>query len=285
VEQLAAMLLDETSTQERTWDQAGLDLAVPPSLSALLAARLDRLAGEERTVIAEASVVGQVFYRGALHQLSPPKIAAELDPSLETLKRKQFITDHESDFLDDLAYAFRHVLIRDAAYEGMLKKTRAELHERFAGWLQSVAGSRVTEFEEILGYHYEQAYRYRVALRPEGPADRSLAMKGAALLSSAGHRAFEHSDLGTTTDLISRALSLLKPGDATRLEPMIHLAEAELERGNLEGAQCVLRDASAAARASGARHLEARARVLQLRLEDLRGYHTSHLSPKDGWMS
>ena len=76
--------------------------------------------------------------------------------------------------------------IRDAAYESIPKEARAELHERFGRWLERSAGERAIEYEEVIGYHLEQAYRYRVELGSVDDAARALARQAAERLGDAG---------------------------------------------------------------------------------------------------
>src|SRR3984893_11665699 len=98
---------------------------------------------------------------------------------LTALIRKELIRPHEA--IED-TFRFRHMLIRDAAYERIPKELRADLHERFAGWLDG----RDEEFEEIVGYHLEQAYRSRVELGPPGEREQRLAGQAAERLSGSG---------------------------------------------------------------------------------------------------
>ena len=91
-----------------------------------------------------------------------------------------------------VAYRFKHILVRDAAYRATTKKLRATLHERYADWLEQRAGDRVGEYHEILGYHLEQAYRYRAEL---GDADATLATRAARHLGAGGERALQRARL------------------------------------------------------------------------------------------
>ena len=142
---------------------------MPPTIQALLAARLDQLDAGERDVLERGAVEGQVFHRGAVAALAPT--AAPVDGELVALVRKDLVRPEPPLLPDDDAYRFRHLLIRDAAYEALPKATRAELHERFADWL-AVNGTALVELDEILGYHLEQAYRYREELGPLDDARR-----------------------------------------------------------------------------------------------------------------
>ncbi len=143
------MLVDDglLRRDDGTWT-ATADLtriAVPPTVHALLAARLDRLEEGERLVIQRGSVEGQVFHRRAVAELSPDEARDDVRSRLLTLTRKELLRPDRPAFPGDEAFRFRHLLIRDAAYEAMSKETRAELHERFAAWLERRAGERGRE--------------------------------------------------------------------------------------------------------------------------------------------
>jgi class 3 adenylate cyclase len=193
VEEMLAMLIDDGLLQRSNgdWVTSGdfESVAVPPTIQALLAARLDRLGSNERAVIERASVEGKVFHRGGVVELSATEARGEVTGHLQTLVRKELVRPDSAALPGEDAFRFRHLLIRDAAYEGMPKELRAELHERFAAWLERVAGNRRSEYEEILGYHLEQAYGYRVELAPIDEAVRELGKRASEHLESAGRRA------------------------------------------------------------------------------------------------
>ena len=98
-----------------------------------------------------------------MESLVPDSVSPKVEASLRGLERKELIRPDEATFAGQDAYRFQHILIRDAAYHGLLKRTRAELHERFVDWLEQIASDRVMEFEEIRGYHLEQAYVIRIS--------------------------------------------------------------------------------------------------------------------------
>ena len=155
-------------------------MTVPPSISALLTARLDRLGATDRAVIACGAVIGQVFYRGAIEELVPDSIRAAVGPSLRSLSRKELVAfDETTRFAGQEAFRFLHIMIRDAAYQGLLKRSRAELHEGFVEWLERVAPDRLLEYEEICGPHLEQAVLIRAELGPVNEAIRRLGQRGA----------------------------------------------------------------------------------------------------------
>ena len=128
---------------------------------------------------------------------------------LATLVRKELIRSTSPTFPDDEGFRFRHLLIRDAAYEALPKATRAELHERFAEWL---SGHDLVESDEIVGYHLEQAHRYRAELDGSDAALDGLARRASACLAAAGRGALERGDFNAGRSLFGRATSLLAGG-------------------------------------------------------------------------
>ena len=119
--------------------ESGEEVAVPPTIQALLAARLDQLGAAERGVLERGAVEGQVFHRTAVVALARRRPGRRSSSSRSCARTS---CGPSSRLLpDDDAYRFRHLLIRDTAYEALPKATRAELHERFADWL-AVKGTR-----------------------------------------------------------------------------------------------------------------------------------------------
>jgi class 3 adenylate cyclase len=229
-EELLAMLVDEKRLvrDAERWVAAGDlgDLHIPQEINAFLAARLERLPEGERTLLVRGSVEGALFHYGALRELSPELSESSLHRDLATLVRRDLIRPDRANFSGDDAYRFRHILIRDAAYDSLSKTTRAELHERFAEWLERAAGPRIREFEEIVGYHLEQAYLCR---RDIGSADEELRRLGATAserLESAGRRALARSDLPAAIQLLGRASDprIVDEGRRARLLPELGAA-------------------------------------------------------------
>ena len=159
LEQMLALLAEGEAGRE--------EIRLPPAIQALLAARLDRLEPEERQSLECASIEGEIFHVGAVAELSQLGVQEAAGARLLSLVRKELIRPEGAVLPGEEAFRFRHALIRDAAYEAVPKERRAELHERYAGWLeQEVLGDRVADAEGFLGYHLEQAYRYRAELGP-----------------------------------------------------------------------------------------------------------------------
>jgi class 3 adenylate cyclase/tetratricopeptide (TPR) repeat protein len=254
VEQVLSMLIDDQLLQRDNghWVPTAdlTTIPIPPTIHALLAARLDRLGGEERQVIERAAVVGKVFYQSAVSELAPEPIRPAVGGHLMTLVRKEFIRPDRSDILRETAFRFRHILIRDAAYASMPKETRAQLHEAFAGWLQRVAGERSPEFDEILGYHLEQAFGYREELGNVDERARTLALRAADHLEAAGRRALSRSDLAAGQVLLTRAVALLPAQDPRRLTLLLDIGWALVELGEFARADEVINEVREAARAA-----------------------------------
>ena len=159
--------------------------ACPDTVQAVLAARLDRLGEDELAVLQRAAVIGQVFWWGAVADLSPPEEVGAVAGHLQALVRKGLIKPDARTFAGEDGFRFGHILIRDAAYDSMPKRSRAELHERFAGWAEDHAGEGA-ELDEIIGHHLEQAYRFRVELGARGEEEDRLAGRAADRLCGQG---------------------------------------------------------------------------------------------------
>jgi predicted ATPase len=263
-EELLAELIDDglLRPDENRWVAAEqlVDLPIPPTIHALLAARLERLPDDERALLARASVEGAVFHSGAVDALAPAAIAPEVDRSLTSLVRRDVIRPDRSSFPEQDAFRFRHALIRDAAYRSVAKETRAYLHVRFADWLEQTAGSRLREFEEILGYHLERAHQLWADLGLAGTEEPAVAARAAEHLESAGRRALARGDRTGTVNLLERAAGLHV--DAARLAKLLpDLGAALIEAGRLADAERVLSEGASAAAAAGDEGAAAQVRV------------------------
>jgi tetratricopeptide (TPR) repeat protein len=197
------LFLEEMAALAR---EAGGVIEVPPSIQALLQARLDTLDDGERAVIERGAVEGHVFHRGAVTALAPEESRADVPQRLAALVRKELVRPDRALIATEDAFRFRHLLIRDTAYEALPKSTRAELHERVADWLD--ANAALVEQHEIVGYHFEQAAGYRRELDPRDPSAATLARRAAERLGSAGRTALGRGDLAATENLLRRALKL-----------------------------------------------------------------------------
>jgi tetratricopeptide (TPR) repeat protein len=243
VEQFLSMLIDDGRLRPGpgAWvlDLGEAELAMPPTISALLTARIDRLDPSERAVAERGAVIGTTFYRGAVEELAPEPMRDQVGPLLLDLTGKRLVRPADEFFANEETFQFRHALIGEAAYNGLLKRARAELHERFADWLERVTVARQLELEEILGYHLEQAYRYRSELGPLDPEGQTLAVRAAQRLAAAGRRAFARGDMPAASNLLGRAVALLPETNVERQSLQCDLAEALLDLGELAEAERV----------------------------------------------
>ena len=232
-EQLVAMLAESDGDSELA--------ELPPTIQALLAARLDRLEPLERDVLERASVVGKDFWPSAVVALNG---GAPVGATLLDLVRRELVEPAASMVPGEDGFSFRHALIRDAAYASAPLRRRAAHHERFAGWLAS--GSFGEEFEEIRGYHLEQAVRLRRELGVDDEHTDVLAGEAYALLAQSGRRAYARGDAPAARTMIERALAL----DGSDLELRRLLAQTFWDSGETERAveqlEAVVADAAAA---------------------------------------
>jgi class 3 adenylate cyclase/tetratricopeptide (TPR) repeat protein len=270
LEELLAALVEEGRLRRHDgqWVAADLaDLGIPPSIQALLTARLDRLEEPERAVLERAAVAGQVFDQSAVVALSPPSVRAEVPARLQALVRRELLRPAPARLAGDQGFQFRHLLLRDATYDSIPKQARAELHELFAVWGERTAGARLREIEEIIGYHLEQAWRYRVELGIADERNQRLAGAAARRLGSAGRRALGRGDLPAASKLLERAVSLLPAGDPGGLELLVELADVLVSTGEFARAESVLGQVAAAAADRGDERLATHASVARLRME------------------
>jgi class 3 adenylate cyclase len=205
------LFLEEIEALAREADGA---VQVPPTIRALLQARLDLLNDTERTVIERGAVEGKVFHRGSVTALAPPAARDSVPHQLVALVRKELIRPDHSQITGDEAYRFRHLLIRDTAYDALPKAVRAELHESFADWVESVPA--LLEQDEIIGYHLERAAQYLRELGSDDSRVARLSTRAGSRLSTAGMAAYERGDLHAVCTLLGRALALLPPGSQRR---------------------------------------------------------------------
>jgi class 3 adenylate cyclase len=268
IEETLRMLVDDGALERSNgrWAVAAdlSGIAIPPTIHALLAARLDRLGDEERGVIERAAVAGRVFSWGAVAELSPADRRARVIVCLQSLARKELIRPDYSATWEDEAFRFTHILIRDAAYGAIPKARRAVLHERMAEWVRRQAAGRVGQFEEIVGYHLEQARRALLELGPVAQRAERLGRLASEALAAAGGRAFGRGDMPAAVNLLSRAASLLPEHDPDRLQISLQLAFALHQTGDFATLRTVLEEAERSAQAAGDAGLRTHAYILRL---------------------
>jgi class 3 adenylate cyclase/tetratricopeptide (TPR) repeat protein len=255
VEHMLSMLLDDGVLMDAgdrwvaTRDLASIE--VPPTIQALLAARIDRLPDDERGVLEPSSVIGRVFYRTAVERLTGADGTRDVDAHLGALIRKEFIARDIPTFVMGDTYRFGHALTRDATYRGLLKRRRAELHEGFADWVIEQAGSRLPEFDEIVAYHLEQAVLYRLELGPLDDAGAHLALRASSMMETVGLRAFARGDMVAAGSLLRRATALMADDDPRRLGLAVAFTEVLVDLGEFAEATSMLDRAAGVAEGRG----------------------------------
>ena len=284
-EQMISMLIDSgvIHEQDDSWEFAagGENLAVPANVSSLIASRLDRLPPLERGIIERAAVIGLEFETAAVAALATNGGGgADLAPQLSELCGKRLIRAGGAGLRGE-GYQFSHILVRDAAYDRLLKRTRARMHERFADWLIQDSRTRVAEFEEIISYHLEQAFRYRSELGPVDVQARSLGDRAAHHLGVAGSRAIDRGDMPAAASMFQRAAGLLDGAHQDRPRLLLEAGEALTDAGELDAAQAALDAARAGAARLGNDAIERAAELAGLQLR----YTTDAKSAQQGVVS
>jgi tetratricopeptide (TPR) repeat protein len=271
VEQILSMLIDNGTLcwEGGRWLQAdaAAAIAVPPTIHALLAARLDALGRAERATVDGASVIGLEFVRPAVEALAPAPLRSTLDNQLSALVRQRFIAQTRQTERDAV-YRFHHHLVRETVYGGLLKRSRATLHLDFVRWADKVnaESDRALEFEAIMGYHLEQAHRCLSDLGPLDDDGRAIGVDGSNRLASAGRRAFARGDMSAAAGLLRRAAALRAVDDAGRPGLRTELGEVLMEVGDFEEARAVLDATIADAARAGNARVQAAATLLRMRV-------------------
>ncbi len=207
-EEFVRMLIEahELELADGQWRAKGsaADLALPETIQSIVAARIDGLQPAEKTALQQASIIGERF---ALDELLV--LGGELGAAPEALLRKGFFIADRDD-PSGRSLRFKHILIRDAAYAGLTKAERAELHEHFADFQAQTAADRLIEYEEIIGYHLEQAIHHRQQLGLDDERTRALAGRAAQMLGAAGIRALQRGDAVTSNRLLERCAAVYR---------------------------------------------------------------------------
>jgi class 3 adenylate cyclase len=243
--------------------EAGNEVVVPATLKAVLAARIDQLERAERGVLECGAVEGEVFHLASVQALVPA--GSQLTPHLSSLVRRELIRPDRGLLPGEDAFRFCHLLVRDAAYDALPKATRAQLHERFAGWLAEYGPELVTR-DEIGGYHLQQAYHYRVELGDPDEVTRRLGERAAEKLAGAGRRAFARDDYAAAANLLGRALELGIADPRARMPLQLDLNISLSETGHRAEAEALLIDTHEVAGELGDRGIAALALVHHARL-------------------
>jgi class 3 adenylate cyclase len=227
-EEYVRMLADRGFMQEvgGTWRLERTDeLPLPESVQGIIAARLDALAPEEKTLLQDAAVVGKVGWLGALATLGDVEPAA-LERPLHALERRDLLRrERRSTVAGERQYAFRHVLVRDVAYGQLPRAARAKRHQRAAQWLQALAPDRAEDRAELLAHHWQAALQYAQAA---GQDTTALAEPARLALREAGDRALELNAFAAAARWYAAALELWPPQDAERPRLLLRLGQARM---------------------------------------------------------
>ncbi|MEP6681118.1 MAG: adenylate/guanylate cyclase domain-containing protein [Chloroflexota bacterium] len=208
---------------ERVGKAATREQLLPESIQGIIAARLDALPPAEKALLQAASVVGKLFWRGSLEQITGVS-SADLDEPLHALERKEFIgREPRSSVAGEDEYMFRHVLMRDVAYSQIPRAGRAEKHRQAAAWIESLGAERAEDRAEMLVHHYASALEFATAAAQ--PTDELVELAAAAL-RDAGERALGLNAPAAAAGFYARALELVPADHVDRPELLFGRATA-----------------------------------------------------------
>lgn len=274
IEEILAMLADDGMLvrEQETWvlTRAVEEIRIPPTIEAILGARLDRLTEPEREVLAAAAVIGKEFDLAEVDALCAASRdggphSTMLADTLAALLRKQFIERARGGLSD---YSFHHILIRDAAYGATPKRRRAHLHERYADHVEgSTSALRGGADGEMVGEHLERSCALRRELGAGDDELGELAHRAGARLADAGRRAHALSDSRAARRIYARGEAVLGRGDPLRVELLTGLAEATLDCGVMLEARAAASDAVRLADLVGAGAARSRAALIGIQAD------------------
>jgi class 3 adenylate cyclase/tetratricopeptide (TPR) repeat protein len=222
------------------------NLAVPETVQALVTARLDTVSPELKALLQEASVVGRVFWVGAVAAMSGrPRDDVRRD--LNDLARREFVRPiRVSAVGGEDEFSFWHALVRDVAYQQIPRSPRAEKHLAAASWVEESAADRLGDHAEILVYHYSEALELVRAAGEERPEIEASLVR---FLLLAGDRAMSL-DIPAAEALYRRALELMA-GEVERAQVLVKLGDALQPQGRLLESEAAYEEAIPVLRAAG----------------------------------
>lgn len=252
VQEIARMIRDEPVA-------SGAEIPVPPTVNAVIAARLDRLATEDKALLQRAAVVGLDFDERAIRHLTPRAERSGLADRFRRLEQRGLICVERRDSTER-SLVFVHGLVQEGAYQTIPKAQRADLHASYARWLEQ-RDYAARGYEEIMGYHFERAYAYKAELHEADESD-GLAQRSAHYLAIAGRRAVARGDMSAAAKLLWRAQSLTR--DATiRAELVLELLFPLRQVGRTEDARALLREVRETVAPDAAERFGARAALIE----------------------
>jgi class 3 adenylate cyclase/tetratricopeptide (TPR) repeat protein len=233
-----------------SWElREGAEVPLPDSVQALIAARLDTLGPEAKSMLADAAVIGKVFWAGAIAAMGERDLA-EVTSVLREFSRKQLVRPaRRSSIEGEDEHAFWHILTRDVAYAQLPRTSRASRHVAAAAWIESKAPERVEDLADVLAYHYSTALELA---RASGQSQQASDLEAPALrfLTLAGDRALGL-DTGVALGNFERALALIPPGHPERPEALARYGEAAFQAARPVEAAKALNEAIASFRERG----------------------------------
>jgi class 3 adenylate cyclase/tetratricopeptide (TPR) repeat protein len=233
-------LLGERPVLEPGGAKAQAVAALPDSLSALIAARLDTLHPSLKTILADAAVAGHTFWPSTLSSMGEMDRLA-VEKHLDQLAKREFVQPlRDSSLAGETEYAFSHGLTREVAYGQLTRSVRAGKHEAVARWLETTAGAQSGNYAEILAHHYDAAYALAQAAGEHELAGRLLEPAMRALWL-AGDRAMLL-DVASAEHHYGRALRLCPHGDPARPALLVAHGESLLQSGDLDTARIALEE-------------------------------------------
>jgi class 3 adenylate cyclase/tetratricopeptide (TPR) repeat protein len=234
-EEFVRLLADRGQVRE-------VEQEIPDTVQALIAARLDTLSPERKSLLQDASVVGKVFWSGALAELSDRE-PLEVEQALHELARKELVRPARTSSMEGEAeYGFWHAVVRDVCYAQIPRATRAVRHAAAAAWIERKAGARIEDLAEVLAHHYGNALELG---RAAGRTERAREIEASAVrnFALAGERALAL-DVASAEANLARALALCPEGDARRPGLLERWAHAAHQQGRLHEARAALEEAS-----------------------------------------
>jgi class 3 adenylate cyclase/tetratricopeptide (TPR) repeat protein len=258
LEQLTAMLADQGLLVDGRWaGSEDADVEIPATLQALLAARLDRLDSTPRLVLERASVEGRRFRIAALRALVPDLGPEDVESAIASLERRGLVQPEDE---AGGRWRFAHALVLEAAYRGLPKELRADLHEGLADWMIEEDADQ-SDVDESVARHLERALHLREELGARDERSVVLSERTGELFATAGLRAFAALDYITSRDLLGRAAALLPERSLRRFDLIPNLGAALADSGRTEEAEALLSEAVDQARAAGSERDALRATV------------------------
>ena len=223
----------DSSSNGRWVGSGDADVEIPATLQALLAARLDRLDPVPRLILERASVEGRRFRIAALRALAPEVSPDEVEAAIASLERKGLVQPEDE---AGGRWRFAHALVLEAAYRGLSKELRADLHERLADWMIEEDADQA-DVDESVARHLERALHLREELGARDERSAALSERAGELFAAAGSRAFAAVDFITARDLLGRAAALLPERSPRRFDLIPNLGAALADSGRTEEAE------------------------------------------------